>query len=183
MNNTKYDAKREDYTKKKNKLMYLLESNIDNVRQTYYRQTLFATWEWEAHKMAEEGKPLTKESLSQLYGGLLKEFHGPAAEYEELSSMSWARIPHFYYGYYVYAYATSYAASFALANDIVAEYKGDKKKKGSKDKFIAFLSGGSSKHPVDLLVDAGIDMNTPAPFESLLNQFGMWVDELDALTR
>ena len=183
MGNAKYDAQREDYTKKKNKLMYLLESNIDNVRQTYYRQTLFATWEWEAHKMAEEGKPLTKESLSAVYGDLLKEFHGPAAEYEELSSMSWARIPHFYYGYYVYSYATSYAASLVLAKDIVAEYKGDKSKKGSRDKFIAFLSSGSSKHPVELLADAGVDMNTPAPFKALIAQVSTWVEELDALTQ
>lgn len=181
--NPKYDDKREQYTKAKNKLMSLLESNIDAVRQTYYRQTLFAAWEWEAHKMAEKGVPLTKKSLSELYGNLLKEFHGPTAEYEELSSISWARIPHFYRGYYVYTYATSYAAAISLAKDIVAEYKGDKKKKGATAKQLAFLASGSSKHPVELLQDAGVDMSTPAPIESLIAQFSDWVDELDELTQ
>jgi len=182
INDARYDDKREAYTKAKNKLMYLLESNLDNIRQTFYRQTLFATWEWEAHKMAEVGQPITKESLSELYGGLLNEFHGPVAEYEELSSMSWARIPHFYYNYYVYSYATSYAAAVALAKDIVAEYKGDKSKKGATQRYLDFLASGSSKHPVELLKDAGVDMSTPAPIQSLIDQFAEWVDELDELT-
>jgi len=178
----KYAEKRDEYMKAKNKLMVLLESNIDNVRQTFYRQTMFATWEWEAHKMGEEGMPLTRESLCDLYGGLLKEFHGPAAEYEDLSSYSWIYIPHFYRGYYVYSYATSYAAAVALAKDIRAEYMGDKKKKGATERYLNYLASGSSKHPVELLADAGVDMNTPAPIESLIMQFSDWVNELDALT-
>ena len=164
-------------------LIFLLNKNIDAVRQTFYRQTLFAAWEWEAHQMGEEGMPLTKESLSELYGGLLEEFHGPTAEYEELSSMSWARIPHFYRGYYVYTYSTSYAAAVAIAQDILAEASGDKKCKGARDKFLAFLASGSSKHPVELLQDAGVDMATPAPIEALIQYFSDMVDELDVLTR
>ena len=170
-------AKKKKKEAAKQKLISLLETNIDAVRQTFYRQTMFATWEWEAHTMGEEGQPLTKESLSELYGNLLKEFHGPASDYEELSSMSWARIPHFYRGYYVYSYATSYAAAVAIARDIMD------KKKGARDKFLAYLASGSSKHPVELLKDAGVDMATPAPVEALIEYFSEMVDELDELTK
>ncbi|MBC8204517.1 oligoendopeptidase F [bacterium] len=176
-------AKKNDKEKARQKLIHILESNIDAIRQTFYRQTMFATWEWEAHKMGERSEPLTKESLSDLYYGLLKEFHGPAAEYEDLSAVSWARIPHFYRGFYVYTYATSYAASVAIARDIMAEYKGDKKKKGCTEKYLKYLASGSSKHPVELLKNAGVDMATPAPVESLIAYFSEMVDELDMLTK
>ncbi len=161
----------------KEHLINLLVTNLSAVRGTFYRQTMFATWEWEANKMGEEGQPLTKESLSQLYYDILQEFHGPVAEYEELSSISWARIPHFYRGYYVYTYATSYAAAVALATDILD------KKKGARDHFIDYLKSGSSKHPVELLQDAGVDMATPAPVEALVAYFSAMVDELDELTK
>jgi oligoendopeptidase F len=173
----------EDTKVKKQKLIALLSQNIDNVRQTFYRQTMFATWEWEAHKMGEASTPLTKEAFCDLYGGLLKEYHGPVAEYEELSNYSWIYIPHFYYGYYVYTYATSYAASMALAKDIRAEYLGDKSKKGATERYLKYLGSGSSKHPVELLRDAGVDMATPGPILSLISQFSSWVDELYVLTK
>lgn len=165
------------------RLTYLLEQNINGVRDTYYRQVMFATWEWEAHQMGEKGEPMTKESFSKLYLDLLKEWHGPAAEYEEISGITWAQVPHFYRGYYVYAYATSYAAAVALANDIRAEANGDAKHKGATAKYLAYLKSGSSKHPVELLADAGVDMTTPAPIESLIAYFSTLVNELDKLTK
>jgi oligoendopeptidase F len=168
---------------KKLELIDLISSAVDNVRQTFYRQTKFATWEWEAHKMAENGEPITKESLSKLYYDLVSEFHGPAMEYEEMSGMSWAQIPHFYRDYYVYTYATSYAASIALALDIRAEYKGDRTKAGATQRFMNFLASGSSKHPVELLKDAGVDMTTSAPIEALIKYNSDLVNELDALTK
>jgi oligoendopeptidase F len=167
----------------KQRLIYLLEQNINGVRDTYYRQVMFATWEWEAHQMGEKGEPMTKESFSDLYSNLLKEWHGPAAEYEPISGITWAQIPHYYRGYYVYAYATSYAAAVALAKDIRAEANDDKKHKGATAKYLAYLKSGSSKHPVDLLKDAGVDMTTPAPIESLISYFSSLVDELDKLTK
>ncbi|TKJ40129.1 oligoendopeptidase F [candidate division LCP-89 bacterium B3_LCP] len=170
-------AKKANKEAAKQRLIYLLETNINAVRTTFYRQTMFATWEWEANKMGEAGQPLTKDSMSKLYYDTLTEFHGPAAEYEELSSISWARIPHFYRGYYVYTYATSYAAAVALATDI------NGKKKGAVKKYIAYLQSGSSKHPVELLQDAGVDMATPAPVEALVAYFSNMVEELDELTR
>jgi|GEM_PF-611128 len=181
-NKSSKDAvKKTEYEKARTKLMFLLESQVDAVRQTYYRQTKFAAWEWEAHKKGENGEPLTKESLDKLYYDLVSEFHGPALEYEELSGSSWSHIPHFYRGYYVFSYATSYAASFALAQDIIGEWKGDKTKAGARERFLNFLASGSSQHPVELLKDAGVDLSTPAPFLSLINACDKWVDELTLL--
>lgn len=175
--------KPEEKAAAKQRLIYLLDSNLNSIRTTFYRQTKFATWEWEANKMGEAQQPLTKESLSDLYYKILTEFHGPAAEYEELSGISWARIPHFYRGYYVYTYATSYAAAIALATDLMAEANGDKTKKGAQERYLKFLASGSSKHPVELLQDAGVDMATPAPVEALVKYFSNMVNELDALTK
>jgi len=166
----------------KKHLIYLLDQNISSARGTFFRQTKFAAWELEAHKLAEEGKPLTKDSFNKLYGDLLHEFYGPAAEYEELSYTEWSRIPHFYRGYYVYTYATSYAAAVALAADIRAEQTGDAKKKGATQRYLNYLKSGSSKHPVELLKDAGVDMTTPAPVQSFIKYFTSLVDELDKLT-
>ncbi|MBU1882481.1 MAG: oligoendopeptidase F [bacterium] len=161
----------------KQKLIALLDGAISSARTTFYRQTMFATWEWEANKMGEQGMPLTVESLSDLYYSILTEFHGPAAEYEEISAISWARIPHFYRGYYVYSYATSYAAAVALAKDLMEN------KPGAQEAYINYLESGSSKHPVELLKDAGVDMATPAPIEAFVAYVGDLVDELDVLTQ
>ncbi|MFZ5432163.1 MAG: oligoendopeptidase F [Calditrichota bacterium] len=168
--------------KAKQHLIYLLDQNLASARGTFFRQTQFAAWELAANQMAEAGKPLTKESFNQLYGELLRDYYGPAAEYEELSNVSWSRIPHFYRGYYVYTYATSYAAAVAIAQDIRAEQRGDAKKKGITQRYLQYLQSGSAKHPVELLKDAGVDMTTEAPIKSLIKYFSDMVDELDKLT-
>jgi len=170
-------AKGEDKEAAKQKLIALLDGAISSARTTFYRQTMFATWEWEANKMGEQGMPLTVESLSNLYYDILTEFHGPAADYEELSAISWARIPHFYRGYYVYTYATSYAAAVALAKKLMDE------EPGAQEAYINYLKSGSSKHPVELLKDAGVDMTTPAPIEAFVSYVADLVNELDELTR
>jgi oligoendopeptidase F len=167
----------------KQKLMALLENTLSGSRDTFYRQTMFATWEWEVNKMGEASEPVTDDGLTNLYLNLLKEFQGPAYEYTELSGTEWMYIPHFYRSYYVYSYATSYAAAIALASDIMAEAKGDKAKKGAAERYLKYLGSGSSKHPVELLKDAGVDMTTPAPIEAFVKWFGAMVDELDALSK
>jgi len=167
----------------KQHLIYLLDGNIAAARGSFVRQTVFAAWEWEAQKMAERGEPVTAETLSKLYGDLLTEYYGPATTYGDLSHHEWSRIPHFYRGYYVYQYATSYAAAVALANDIRAEAAGDRSKKGATARYLNFLKSGSAKHPVELLKDAGVDMTTPAPILSCLDYVAALVDELDRLTR
>ncbi|MDD5088592.1 MAG: M3 family metallopeptidase, partial [bacterium] len=176
------NAKGADKEAAKKHLIYLLDQNISSARGTFFRQTKFAAWELEAHKLAEEGKPLTKDSFNQLYGELLRDYYGPAAEYDELSDVEWSRIPHFYRGYYVYTYATSYAAAVALAADIRAEQQGDAKKQGATERYLNYLKSGSSRHPVELLKDAGVDMTTPAPVQSFIKYFTSLVDELDKLT-
>lgn len=176
-------AKGKEKEAAKRHLIYLLDQNIAAARGSFVRQTLFADWEWQAHKMAEDGQPITAESLSKLYGDLLSEYYGQAINYGELSCREWARIPHFYRGYYVYTYATSYAAAVALAKDIRAEAAGDGKKKGATARYLNYLKSGSSKHPVELLKDAGVDMTTPAPIESCIGYIAGLVDELDQLTR
>ena len=167
----------------KQHLIYLLDGNIAAARGSFVRQTVFAAWEWEAQKMAERGEPVTAETLSKLYGDLLTEYYGPATTYGDLSHHEWSRIPHFYRGYYVYTYATSYAAAVALAKDIRAEAAGDRSKKGTTARYLNFLKSGGSKHPVELLRDAGVDMTTPAPILSCIDYIAGLVDELDRLTR
>jgi oligoendopeptidase F len=167
----------------KQKLMALLENTLSGSRDTFYRQTMFATWEWEVNKMGEASEPVTDDGLTNLYLNLLKEFQGPAYEYTELSGTEWMYIPHFYRSYYVYSYATSYAAAIALASDIMAEAKGDRAKKGAAERYLKYLGSGSSQHPVELLKDAGVDMTTPAPIEAFVKWFGAMVDELDSLSK
>jgi oligoendopeptidase F len=176
------NAKGKDKEAAKNQLISLLEQNINSCRGTFYRQTMFAAWELEANKLGEQSQPMTSESFNEIYEKLIKEFHGSAAEYEDLSNYSWSRIPHYYRGYYVYTYATSYAAAVALATDIRAEAAGDKSKKGAAERYLTYLKSGSTKHPVELLTDAGIDMTTPAPIKAFIAYFSDLVDELDGLT-
>jgi oligoendopeptidase F len=176
-------AKAEAKARAKQNLIALLEQNIDAGRGSFYRQVMFATWEWEAHKMGEADQPMTAESFSKLYENILKEWQGPTAEFEDVSWVSWATIPHFYRGYYVYTYATSYCAAVTLAQEIRAESLGDKKFTGTRDRYLTYLKSGSSKHPVELLKDAGVDMTTPAPIEATARYWSGLVDELDALTK
>jgi oligoendopeptidase F len=164
-------------------LMALLENQISRARDTFYRQTMFADFEHQINLMGENSQPITKESLDTLYLDLLKTYQGPALEYEPLSSVEWERIPHFYRNHYVFSYATSFAAAVALASDITAEAKGDRSKRGARDRYLTYLASGSSKHPVELLKDAGVDMSTPAPVVAFTQWFGAMVDELDALSR
>ena len=127
--------------------------------------------------MAERGETLTADALDEKYLALNRLYFGPDMVSDAQIALEWARIPHFYYNYYVFQYATGFSAAVALADRIlregepaVADYK-------------CFLSGGSSTDPISLLKLAGVDMSTPAPVDAALAMFGELVDELDALTR
>lgn len=176
-------AKGKEKEQAKRKLMALLDNTISGARDTFYRQTMFATWEWDVNKMAENNQPITKKALSNDYLELYKDFQGPEMNFTDLSAAEWMYIPHFYRGYYVYTYATSYAAAVALASDITAEANGDNSKKGARDRYLNYLASGSSKRPVELLKDAGVDMTTPTPIISMVKYFSSLVDELDQLTK
>ncbi|MBN2000696.1 oligoendopeptidase F family protein, partial [candidate division KSB1 bacterium] len=151
---------------KDDKLQLTLMMNfLDNVKGTVFRQAQFAEFELEMHRMAERGESLTGESLSNLYGGILKKYYGHEKKVcfiDDLYSIEWAFIPHFYYNFYVYQYATSFTASTALSEKILAQ------EPGAKGKYIDFLSAGGSDYPIHLLKNAGVDITTSEPFDKTM---------------
>jgi oligoendopeptidase F len=168
-----------DYLLKKEKdpkaRLYLINQYIDNIRGTLITQTMFAEFELKMHEAAERGEPLTAENLSNMYRDVLTSYMGPDLTLDDFYAYTWIRIPHFYRNFYVYKYATSFAASQALSQKVLA------KEKGAKESYIKFLSGGSSKYPVDLLKDAGVDMSKPEPVQASMNKLGQLVDEMEKL--
>ena len=154
---------------------YLINHFLDQFKGTIYRQTMFAEFELEMGRMAEAGEALTADALCEKYLALNKLYFGSDMVSDEAIALEWARIPHFFYNYYVYQYATGFSAAAALAERIlslgapaVADYK-------------RFLSGGCSTDPISLLKIAGVDMSTPEPVNAALKLFGELVDELESL--
>ena len=129
--------------------------------------------------MAEKGEPLVGEKLTELYRGLLKEYYGHdrgVCRIDDLYGIEWAYIPHFYYNFYVYQYATSITA----AAQIAANIRADKTAK-SRDAYLKMLSAGSSKYPIDLLKDAGVDMLGSGPFNAAIKEMNATMDEMEKL--
>ena len=154
---------------------YLINHFLEQFKGTIYRQTMFAEFELNIGKMVQEGKTLTADVLSAEYRRLNEMYFGPDMVVDDRIALEWARIPHFYYDYYVFQYATGYAAAIALSRKVLSEGE-----TAVKD-YIRFLSGGCSKSPIDLLKDAGVDMTDPAPVEQALQLFGTLLDEMEAL--
>lgn len=162
-------------TTDKKQRAYLINHFLDQFKGTVYRQTMFAEFELEMGRMAEQGAALTADALSEKYHALNKLYFGPDMISDEGIALEWTRIPHFFYNYYVFQYATGFSAAVAIANRILSEGApavADYKK---------FLSGGSSTDPISLLKIAGVDMSTPDPVNSALQLFGELVDELESL--
>jgi oligoendopeptidase F len=156
---------------------FLINHEIDSIRATIVRQTMFAEFERLTHAMAEQGEPLTVESFKRTYRELLNAYFGPDFVVDEELELECFRIPHFYRAFYVYKYATGLSAAIALSRRVLeggaselADYK-------------RFLSSGCSKDPLDLLRDAGVDMEKPEPIDTALIHFGNLVDELDRLMK
>lgn len=162
-------------TTDKKERAYLINHFLDQFKGTIYRQTMFAEFELNIGRMVQEGKTLTADALCEEYRRLNELYYGPDIVVDDEIAMEWARIPHFYYNYYVFQYATGYAAAIALSRRILSEGE-----PAVKD-YIRFLSGGCSKSPIDLLKDAGVDMTDPAPVERALELFGTLLDEMEAL--
>ncbi|MEX2186401.1 MAG: oligoendopeptidase F [Pirellulales bacterium] len=154
---------------------YLINRDIDALRATVVRQTMFAEFERIVHAHVEAGEPLTVESFKTIYRGLLERYFGPDFAIDDELSLECFRIPHFYRAYYVYKYATGLSAAVALADRVTG---GGKQELAD---YLGFLSGGSSQEPLDLLRGAGVDMTKPEPVAAALTHFGRLVDELDAL--
>jgi oligoendopeptidase F len=153
----------------------LLVQQIEDVRTTIFRQTMFAAFELDMHTRAEAGESLTADGLSQRYYDLVGKYHGPAVTLDEEIAWEWARIPHFYYNYYVYQYATGLSAALALSRQIIDEGR------PAIDRYLRFLSSGSSQSSIDLLRGAGVDMTTPAPIQAAMDTFDGLLDQLEQL--
>jgi len=157
------------------KLM-LLNQRLESIRQTIFRQTLFADFELQFHEYAEAGNPLTAEYLNQLYAGLIREYYGEDFELGVDDECEWMFIPHFYYNFYVFTYATGLTSGLALADEI--SNHGDKAARRYIDNM---LKAGSSAPPLDILRSAGVDLETPAPIVSAMDTFARTVAEFDKL--
>jgi len=160
--------------KDRNFKLYLLSHHADQFRGTIYRQTMFAEFEKMIHEKVEKEIPLTADELCQSYYELNKTYHAENVNPDQLVELEWARIPHFYYDFYVYKYATGLSAAAQLSKNILS---GNAKK---LEAYLGFLKAGSTKDVLDIMKDAGVDLSTPAPVDAALTEFGHTVEELAA---
>jgi len=158
--------------------LYYLGSALENLRATFFRQTMFAEFELAIHEQVEKGGSLSGQQLSKIYGGLLRRYHGDAQgvlKIDDLVTVEWAYIPHFYRDFYVFQYATSIAASSAFADRIL---KGEP---GAVDTYLGMLKAGGSDHPYDLVKRAGVDLATPVPYRALAARMNAIMDQIEAI--
>lgn len=160
----------------KEQKLYLLNRHIDNTMSTYFHQVMYARFELQVHEQIEKGNALSHEVFSKIFGDLIGKYYGPALTLDEYTPLKWARIPHFYDSFYVYQYATSYAASQAILKKFLDG------EKGIIEKYLTLLSSGGKDYPINLLKECGVDMTTPAPFKATMELFKKQVDEIEQLT-
>lgn len=156
---------------------YLLNHYMDSFKGTVYRQTMFAEFEKTSNEIAESGEPLTHENLTKLYLELNKKYFGEDMISDELIGYEWMRIPHFYYNFYVYQYATGFSAAVAIAHRILKEGE------AAVNDYMKFLHSGCTADPVSLLKIAGVDMATKEPVNSALEVFERVIEEMEELTK
>ena len=155
--------------------IYYLGALLELYRATFYRQAMFAEFELAIHETVEKGAALSGESMNAMYLDLLKKYHGPKVDIDPVVACEWAYIPHFYYNFYVYQYATSIAASAYFAEQVTS---GGAK---ARDTYLGVLKAGGSDYPVEVLKKAGLDMTTPAPYRALVDRFARTLDQIEAL--
>ena len=154
--------------------LYLLDTHLEEICGTVFRQTMFAEFEHAIHRLVEEGGSLTADRLDEMYLTILARYWGPELALDNgLGGRTWSRIPHFYYNYYVYQYATAFAASVALSRRVLAG--GEKE----RDDYLGFLKSGCSRYPVDTLRRAGVDMASPEPVAGVIALFTGLLDQVD----
>ncbi|MHC5229992.1 oligoendopeptidase F [Enterococcus sp. LJL99] len=154
---------------------YVLNHYLDGFKGTIFRQTQFAEFEHFIHEEDTKGTPLTSEFLSENYGKLNEKYYGSGIVQDEEISLEWSRIPHFYYNYYVFQYATGFSAASALAGKILS------KEDQALDKYLTYLKSGSSDYPIEVMKRAGVDMTKPQYIEDAMTLFEQRLDELEAL--
>jgi oligoendopeptidase F len=156
----------------------LLGRYLENIKGTLFRQAQFAEFEKRMHEMAEKGDPLTGDSISKLYEEVVKKYFGHdqgICIVDDYVKYEWAFIPHFYYGFYVYQYATSFTASSALSEKVLSGQP------GATDRYLRFISAGGTKYPIDLLKDAGVDLTTDEPLELTVKRMNRVMDDIETL--
>jgi oligoendopeptidase F len=156
----------------------LLGNYLEGIKGTVFRQAQFAEFELRTHQMAEKGEPITGESLDKLYAEITKQYYGHdkgVCIVDDYVTHEWAMVPHFYRDYYVFQYATSFTASAALSEKVLA---GDK---AATRRYLTFLSAGGSKYPIDLLKDAGVDMTTAEPLQLTVKKMNRIMDEMERI--
>ena len=156
----------------------LYEKFLTNVQTTFFRQTHFAEYEKLIHEKAEKGEILTADQLTDEFAKMYQKYWGPEMVTDPEEGLSWARIPHLMkYNFYVYQYATSFAASFILIDNI------KKDGKPAIDKYLKFLSSGSSDYPIEILKNAGVDMTKPDAILAVIRQANQYLDELEKILK
>jgi oligoendopeptidase F len=158
----------------------LLGSYLEGFRTTLFRQTQFAEFELRIHELAESGEALTGDKFNEIYLNILKKYYGHdegITVIDDLYSIEWAYIPHFYYNFYVFQYSTSYLASQVLAAKMLSG------EAGMVDKYLAFLSSGNSEYAIPTLKKVGIDMTSDEPFELAMVKMNKIMDEMEALLK
>lgn len=160
---------------KKDEQIFLINQKIEDIRSTLFRQTMFAEFELMLYTWAETSVPLTPRMLKEEYIKLNKKYFGPDCVIDEDIAIEWARIPHFYYNYYVYQYATGISAAIALSQKVQAGGENE------REAYLSFLKSGSSEYPIQLLQKAGVDMRSPEPVNAAIDKFDQLVNQLENL--
>ena len=156
----------------------LLQHAIDNIVGTFYTQVMFADYEWQAHQLVEKGQPITPDSLSNIYSGLLDTYYGDAVAKDELYRYTWTRIPHFYNSpYYVYKYATCFASSAQLVNAMTTGSAEDQA--AARERYLTLLSSGGNDQPMNQLLKAGVDLNKAETIQAVIDQMDELVTRIE----
>jgi oligoendopeptidase F len=158
------------------KRLFLLNRHIDNTFGTFFHQVLYGRFELDIHTLVEKGQALAPEQMCEMWHKLTKKYYGSEITMDDFSKYKWARIPHFYYTYYVYQYATSYAASQAILDKFISS------EEGIVDKYLKLISSGGNDYPINQLKKCGVDMTTADPVKATLKLFASQVDEVEKLT-
>ncbi len=160
-------------TTDKQKKLYLINQYLESIRATVYRQTLFAEFEKLLYEKAEQGETLTADLLDSMWHDLNVKYYGPEIVVDKQIDVEWARIPHFYWDFYVYQYVTGYSAATALAEQVQRDGQ------PAQERYLGFLKSGGSDYPIAILKRAGVDMSSPKPIEVTLKKFSTLLDELE----
>ncbi|HSS26838.1 MAG TPA: M3 family oligoendopeptidase, partial [Usitatibacter sp.] len=166
------------HAKNDDEKLFFLGNALEGYRATFFRQSMFGEFEAKIHEAVDKGEPMTGEAFTKMYGEILRRYHGDAqgvVKIDDIDTLEWAYIPHFYYDFYLFQYATSVSASSLFADWILEG------RPGAREKYLKMLSSGSSDYPYDLVKAAGIDMATSAPYDSMAARMNRVMDQIEAI--